>query len=220
MVDYKSVVVRDGDTLDKIAYRTGVGASDIWSFEKNAELAAKREPSVLLPGDVIYHPIVGAAPEPVEAGASNDYSAKVPTVELHCVLCDSCGLLKDTDYVAEIDGPDHVIEGKTDNEGRAILNIPILTSEIVFRMEPITRCGPAPTITLKVGHLDPPESTSGQRSRLSGLGLYPVDRARWPASDADDPALAEALVAFRAAYDLDGQPDDVVFAKLVEAFGA
>jgi hypothetical protein len=77
----KTVLVRQGDYLAKLAYAHDLDPEDIWNDPANAELTTLRlDPNLLAPGDRIYIPVKPRAALPIQKGTTNRYTATVPRV--------------------------------------------------------------------------------------------------------------------------------------------
>jgi hypothetical protein len=77
----RSYVVKQGDYLTKLAFTMGFTAADVWSDPKNADLkAARPDPDILAPGDVLYIPDANPEDLGVQGGTSSAYAAAVPQV--------------------------------------------------------------------------------------------------------------------------------------------
>lgn len=213
---YRTHIIRQGEYLDKVAFRYGKDPKDVWAFPKNQELAKKRgDPGVLRAGDVLYIPQAPVQPLPFVAGTDNAYEALPPKLDVKLTIRGTSGPLSNEPWETEIDGS--LVSGTTDAEGALVLKVPVLTREVSLRL--VDR---GTTVRLFVGDMDPVDTPTGQRARLAGLGYYTAPRDSWPSDKWFDPALEEALMAFQTAEKLPstGKADDTTQRALTAAYGA
>ncbi len=213
----KPYVVKQGDYLTKLAHTRGFSTDEVWNHAKNAELKrARKDPNVLRAGDVIFVPDAPKKKLPVSVAAENTYSAKVPKVKVNVAFAEAGEPLAGEKYRLEGLGDDE--ERKTDAEGRVAFEAPVHVREVVvFFVERGTR------VRVGVGDLDPADTPSGIRMRLTSLGFYGGKVAgEDPHVAHEDSALAAAVSAFQATHGLnaDGVVDDATRDAIVAAHGS
>ena len=205
----KPYVVVQGDHLARIAHAFGADPDEIWSHPDNAEVASKRKPNLLYPGDVLVVPDRPRGSLDLVAGTANAYTARVPVLPLAVTFRDDAGPLKNEPY--ELSGAGAARTGETDGEGTLRVDVPVNVREVTVRF-------PRRFVThkLHVGDMDPIEEPSGVRARLRNLGFY---RQTAPAPDEDEEAtVRDGLAAFQRAVGLEpnGVADAATLAALVE----
>src|SRR5262245_52541008 len=95
MSTLKAHVVKPGEYLASLAHRFGFDADTIWADPKNKELADKRDPNVLAPGDILFFPqedesALGTIIK-IICEDLNPFAATVPTVPVELVFVDHEG---------------------------------------------------------------------------------------------------------------------------------
>jgi hypothetical protein len=204
--ELKPYVVRQGDTLMKLAAERGLVASDVWADPKNEELRKRRpDMDVLAPGDVLYLPDPPKNWLPIAKGTTNRYKATVPKVTVHLVIQDEEGLpLADAPCV--IRGLGDPVERRTEADGGLSIEVPVLLREVSVELPDHGLVYP-----VRVGDLDPIEERSGVAMRLAHLGYLSRE-------DVD----SHAISAFQAAQGLDptGEMDETTRAALETAHGS
>lgn len=213
-------VVRQGDYLSRIAHRLGVAPEEIWDHPKNGALKdARMSGEILEPGDVVWVPEPVEEPLPVRRGDVNEYATTVPTNLVRLLLKDGDRPLKKEPYViAGLGG--EPIEGETSSEGLLTFDAPFDVSEVT-----VTLIRRRVRHVVRIGHLDPIESLSGQRQRLLHLGYYGwiVDpRPEDPIHAHSDDGDRAAISAFQSASGLapTGAADLETLAALLDAHGS
>ncbi len=208
----KPYVIKQGDYLLKVAHLLGFDADEVWSA--NAELKAlRKDPSMLKAGDVL---LVPDAPKPklrLNKEETNAFVARVPAVKLALHVAEEGEPLKNEAYV--IEGLGDESEQVTDGDGKLELTAPVHVREVIVRF---VKSGKR--MKLAIGELDPPDTPSGARMRLTSLGFY---GAKLTGKDQyvahDDEALASAVRAFQASMgleatgELDGATRDALVAE-------
>lgn len=206
-------VIRQGDTVTRLAWQRGLDASAILDLSENAELRdARRDRDILAPGDVLHLPDSFAKPLPVRSGSSNRYAASIPKVTVRLVLKDGdspgAPSLSSEPYV--IEGAGEPIEGVSDDNGRVEVDLPVHVREVTLML---VRKDVA--IPVMVGDLDPEIEASGARQRLQNLGFLSgsssrafqsgLKRFQRSAGIAETGVLDEATAAaLRTAHDCGG----------------
>jgi hypothetical protein len=190
----RSYVIRQGDHLEALAVKLHFDADAVWKDPKNADMRKLRKsPAILCPGDILYLPDPKIESLPVTLGATNSYTAKIPTVPLKIAMKGSDGKpLVGQKYV--IEGLGAPIEGTTDGSGLVSEQIPATTPScrLVFKDAKLS-------YVINVGHLDPVTEDSGVRQRLEHLGFLgsPLDRMH-----SRPPSLERAIRAYQSARGL------------------
>ena len=213
----KPYVIKQGDYLTKLAHQMGFDADTVWSDGKNAELKALRpDPSMLQAGDILFVPDEPKKRLPLKAEEENSYVAKVPKVSVSVVVSDDDEPIADEPYVVEGLGDDE--ERTTDADGTVTFEAPVHVREVTVRFKKrdlVFRIG--------VGELDPIDTDSGVRMRLTQLGYYGAQTAGEDAYvERNDAQLAAAIAAFQGARSLpiSGDMDEVTRDALLEAHGS
>lgn len=230
-------VVVPGDCAASLAALSGVTVDELWSSPDNAELRSLRNsPYMLCAGDVITLPDTHRSAE-VQPAGQHRVRAQVATVRLHLKLLDerwndeSIQGARDEDdrgtrsrEPAATDPPANeplsnvpyrlvvggrTTEGTTSGEGEIDERIDARATLAQLVLEPGTEH--ERTISLHVGHLDPPEEDSGIAHRLSNLGF---------ACDPGD-GMVLMLRAFQESRGLriTGELDDATRARILEDSG-
>jgi hypothetical protein len=215
----KPYVIRQGDYLTKLAHQRGFDATAIWNDPKNARIRDKRtEPNLLHPGDILWIP---DAPEvrrlAVKSGSANRYVANIPKMPVEVRLQVGGAPLAKEPYQILGLGPDP-IEGATDDDGWLKATVPVHVREIEVLLTEKDR-----TLRVRVGDLDPVDTLSGLKKRLTHLGFYQPSRVGIENDDvADDDALVSALKAFQSSRDIGptGKLDDDTRKALTGAHGS
>lgn len=212
----KTHVVQPGECCATLAKRYGlVGWRPIVAEGANAALfAARKNPHVLRPGDVVVVP----DPEPRTFEGATDQRhtfvfAPSPT-KLRLVLRRPDGTALDgVRYSLRVG--DDTVEGTTGGDG--VVEHPVdpteTTGTLALWFDPASEA-PSVERALDVGALIPVEFVPGAKARLHNLGYSPG-----PAGDALDDATRAALRAFQGAHGLaeTGELDAATQAKLVTA---
>jgi hypothetical protein len=195
--------VQQGDCMSSIAYENGFLWKTLWNLPENAALKAKRKnPNVLLAGDIVYIPDLRVKQEPRPTDAQHQFVKLGVPEKLNMKLLDKNHKPRpNVDYILVVDGV--LRKGKTDGSGRITEPIPpnAKKGKLTFAAPPdVDATGkPIPSkpknqvMTLQLGHLNPISEVSGLKARLANLGFYngPIDE------NLDDIAKA-AIGAFQA----------------------
>ncbi len=207
--DYK---VQQGDHLVKITARFGFGdPATIWDHPKNAALKEKRKnPNVLMPGDVLHIPDKRQKQESRPTDQTHRFSVRRPKLLLRFTLkgADEKPISgKKVTLTVENEATDLA----TDGNGRFERNVrPNAENGKFFLPELGVGAG------FKIGHLDPVEEMSGSRARLNNLGYSPG-----LSDDPQDRAIRSAVEEFQCDQGLTvtGDMDPATQKKLAEAHG-
>jgi N-acetylmuramoyl-L-alanine amidase len=205
-----SYVVRQGDCITSIAVRYGYSCDTIWNHPDNAQLKASRKnPNILLVGDVVELPDKPASAVSVPAAQRHRFVLKRPKPRLRLVLRDNGEPITNTSFELDIDGK--TLPGTTDGNGKLDLAIPGHVTTAKLRMPARGR-----TWSLQIGHLDPIDEVTGAQARLKQLGFYAgaIDGALTPLTVA-------AIRSFQRKHQLavTGTLDDATRGALAQQFG-
>ena len=111
--------------------------------------------------------------------------------------------------------PRKPMEGQTDGDGWLEQRVPLAATELILAVQLTDdEAGPCYAWRARIGHLDPVETDTGLRQRLSNLGY-------WPAGETAKAALPYVLRAFQDDHDLEitGEADQATRDKLTEVHG-
>jgi len=217
MADYH--VVEQGEYLSKIASENGfLDHTIIWDHPNNAKLKEDRKnPNVLFPGDKVFIPDKEQRQETGGTDQRHKFAIKREKLMLRLVLEDiyekpianaSCTLVVD----------DQSFELTTDGNGKIEHEIPPYAQQAALVIKGDDTPFQGDVIPIKIGHLDPVETVSGQQARLNNLGYFAGDGAK-----ADDPDFRSAIEEFQCDHHppliVDGICGPKTRAKLKEVHG-
>lgn len=200
-------VVKVGDCMASIAVETGHFWESLWDFPANKELKdVRKDPYVLLPGDLVTIPELRPKTEP---GA---------TEERHRFVRNGCPeklIVKFTigdepranqDYILKIDGVEQ--EGTTDAEGKIDVFIPPDARKAAIRF---TESGD--TYKMDLGRLDPITEITGVQKRLTNLGFF-----KGRPDGKMSPELQKAIAKFQKEHEMEvtGELDEATREKIRE----
>ncbi|MDC0719184.1 peptidoglycan-binding domain-containing protein [Nannocystis bainbridge] len=158
--------VEPGDCLSSIAYEHGFFSATVWNAGANAGLrSARREPNLLVPGDVVVIPDRRDKGVGCPTDQRTLFRRRGVPARLNLGFVEDEEPCADTPYVLLVDGAR--FEGVTDGEGR--LSVPISPAARQARV--ILGVGPeAVEYTFNLGRLLPPDQDDGVRARLENFG--------------------------------------------------
>lgn len=187
-------VIRQGDYLTRLAWERGFDAEEVWQHDLNRDLAAARSNrEVLQPGDVLYIPATASSRQRLRANASHQFRANVPTVQLTLVFEDHGSAIANAN--AEIRIGTRTTQQTSDGNGQLVVRVPTHLHEIDVHFPEKKR-----KFRVRVGHVDPVSSGSGQWSRLHQLGYLPQ---QWHDPHSRERALEAAIRAFQHDMELE-----------------
>jgi hypothetical protein len=204
-------IVRAGDCVSSIAYDYGHHPDTLWNAAENAALKALRKnPNVLLPGDVVVVPDLRDKAASAATGQRHRFRRRAVPERLQVDLHDESGPRAGLHYTVVIDGVE-VATGTTGADGRVA--VPIVPNARVG----LIQLEGAEKILLDLGDLAPVEELVGVQMRLHNLGYATDDTS----ASSDEDALLEALVRSQEDQGLpvSGEPDDATRAALVAVYG-
>ncbi|MCA9624660.1 MAG: peptidoglycan-binding protein [Myxococcales bacterium] len=213
----KPYVIRRGDYLLKLAHQLGFDADKVWKDGANADLRALRDdPDMLQAGDILMIPDEPKKELPLRAEQDNAFVAKVPKISVSLAVTDDDEPLANEAYVVEGLGDDE--ERTTDGDGFVSFEAPVHVREVTVKFLNVDLA-----FRIGIGELDPIDTPSGLRKRLTQLGFY---GAKLQGADRyqgrTDAAMAAAIAAFQKAQGLEvtGELDDGTRDKIVEVHGS
>lgn len=181
--------VQQGDCLVSIAEQYGFFWETLWNHAENRALRDRRsDPTVLLPGDVVFVPDREIKSHVRPTGARHTFRAKNVPAKLNLRLLDEGGDPRaGLAYVLNVDGVE--TRGSTDGDGYVKASIPPMA-----RRGTLTLTASGEEYDLDLGHLDPVDTILGAQARLAQMGA-------WSGSvdGSDTPAWRAALSAFQDA---------------------
>jgi N-acetylmuramoyl-L-alanine amidase len=204
--------VKQGDCLSSIAFSFGLAWRTIWNHENNAALRdLRKDPNVLLPGDLLYIPDKDAAAIARATGARHRFRRKDVPAKLKLRLLADGKPRAGQSYSLYISGLP-IIHGAFDGDGCLEHPIPPDAKWAELRLS-----GKNNVFHLLLGKLDPISTVTGVQARLNALGYNAGDVD----GDTGD-ALAAALRSFQLDNNLDpsGKIDQPTRDKLTSLYGS
>ena len=187
-------------------YRSWEG---IYHHPRNAALRSRcPNPAVLLPGEALFLPEKGAHVDGLATDRRHTFRVRSLEAWMRFTVGDQEQVFVGAPYVVTVDGVE--TEGITGADGMIALRVAPSARSAHVRVRP---AGGEPVAwNVRIGHLDPPGTPSGRRSRLANLG--------YDAGEGDE-QLAHAVAAFQHDHDLDatGTLDAGTMARLLALHG-
>lgn len=191
-------IVQAGDCIASIAFERGFFPDTIWNHPDNASLKqARKDPHVLLPGDVVSILDKRVVEIGKPAGKRHRFRRKGVPHELQLRFADwKDNPIANMDADIQVDGI--LSTGTTDGDGLLKIGIPPGARNVKVRF------ASGYEYSLRLGHLDPVSEPAGLQQRLQNLGFY--SGALHGRMDA---MTTDAVKRFQAAEGLDvtGNPD-------------
>ncbi len=196
--------VNRGDSIPSLAHDNGHFWETLWNHPQNAELKALRKtPNILNPGDEVFIPELRLKNVSKGTDTTHKFERKGVPAKIRMQLMMLGEPRKNEPYTLILD--DKTIEGTTDGDGflEAFIRPNCPGGKLI-----LTNTGEE--IPISLGHLNPIDTISGVRQRLSNLGFYCGD------GDEVDDATKVALSQFQGAHGLPktGEIDDATRSKL------
>jgi hypothetical protein len=165
--------VTQGECISSIAFDNGLFWETVWNHPENQALKDQRkDPNILLPGDVVFIPDKRIKEADLALTATHTFRMKGVPAKLNLRLMLDGQPRANQPYTFYLNG--QVSTGLTDADGYVKRSIPpnALEAQLVIgegddKME----------YDLALGHLNPADALSGVQSRLRNLGFYagPID---------------------------------------------
>jgi hypothetical protein len=189
--------VKQGDHLSGIAKSFGLPRDKIWNDPNNAALRAQRtDPNVLFPDDKLYIPDLAPSEYSRPTDVKHKFTVYTQKVKLCLVLEDVYEKpIAQTPCLLHLGNQS--VKVTTDGTGRLQQDIPAdLAAGCVTILGPQTPFE-GNAISLKIGHLDPVDQTTGQQARLNNIGYSAGE-----VGGKDDMTLRSAVEEFQCEQNL------------------
>jgi Putative peptidoglycan binding domain len=209
--------VAQGEYLSMIAAEYGFrDYTIIWDHPNNAQLKdLRKNPNVLFPGDSLFIPDKEEKQEQGATSKRHTFQVKQEKLKLRLVLEDiyekpianaACVLFVEEER----------FQVTTDGSGKIEQEIPLNAQKGLLIITSDQTPFEHDFLPLKIGHLDPVDTVSGQRTRLNNLGYFAGD-----SDDPKDPAFLSAAEEFQCDYSLsvDGDVGPQTQARLKQVHG-
>lgn len=189
-------VVQQGECLLSIAEQYGFLWEKLWNHADNEALKdLRKDPNVLLPGDVVFVPNAELCEYSKPTEASHTFVRVVNVTQVRLQLLDYEHRPRaSVRYKATLDDVE-TRRGSTDGNG--YLTIPARPKSQRLRIE-VTESDETDTYDFQLGHIDPIDTMTGVRQRLTNLGYSCA-----PDGDEIDDQLARCLKEFQRDYDFE-----------------
>ena len=222
--------VKQGDYLSKIARAYGFADyQTIWDAPENQKLKDRRKnPNILYPGDELVIPDKETKEESRPTEKRHKFELQGDKLMLRIVLLDldkkpmsgcNCMLIVETDNKDFTTKSDGLLEEDISEKAT--------TGKLLDKGKPGSGPPTVREIPLKIGHLDPKDTVSGQVARLNNLGYNAGELPYHPLTDIEadtlgkSPQFLSAVEEFQCDFGLqvDGICGKNTQAKLVEIHG-
>jgi N-acetylmuramoyl-L-alanine amidase len=194
----------DSDSIPSLAHENGHFWETLWNHPANAELKSKRKtPYVLAPGDLVEVPELRLKDYDGAADTRHKFVRKGVPAKIKIQLFRLGEPRRNEPYVLIID--DEVIHGTTDGDGIIERYVTPNSKGGVLKLD-----GGKEVYPVRIGELNPVDTTSGARQRLNNLGYNAGE-----GSEPDD-QFRESLSVFQKDHGLQptGELDDDTRSKL------
>jgi len=224
----KTHTVVQGEFLSQIAHIYGFADSKtIWDAPENKDLKEKRKnPNILLPGDKLTIPDKETKEESRSTEAKHTFQIEREVLKLRIVLT---GLknkpLEGHECVLLVEGDPLAVTTKSDGKLEREISEKATEGKVLDKGKPGSQFRTQREIPLKIGHLDPVDTVSGQKARLNNLGYLAGDPSAPPGTKEEEDQrsrqLKSAIEEFQCDFDLkvDGICGKQTQTKLEETHG-
>lgn len=210
--------VQQGEHMGSIAARHGFSRHDaVWGHPDNAELAKRRKPEILLPGDVVKVPAIELKSVDAPSGKAHRFRVQQDQLELRLRLRGLDGAPREN-LACVVDVEGRSAPASTDGQGTLVTRIAASVRSVTISVDDAS-------FDVAVGSLDPPGETTGWQARLVNLGyleeILPPPPPEEDVADDDARELRGAIEEFQCDHALSqtGELDDATRAKLVQEHG-
>ena len=167
-------IVRKGECLSSIAAHYGLSSwQKIYDHPRNAAFRKKRpNPNLIYVGDALFIPDKDSRITYCPTGQTTQFRVRVPKTWFNmCIQDEAKQPIAEARYCLVLDNHAAVIDGETDGKGWIRAEIPAWAEFGQLTLWPHGDDGEAVlTWKVRLGHLDPLETTSGVKARLQNLG--------------------------------------------------
>jgi len=202
-------VVQEDDCMSSIAEASGHFWETLWNHPDNVQLKeVRRDPSVLMPGDLVTVPPIAPKEVSKATGATYRFRRKGVPAKLRLRLLKEGEPRANESYRVDIDG--RLTRGVTDGDGFVDIYIPCNAKQGKLWVGPP---GDEKMHLLQIGKTMPVERIQGVKQRLKNIGY----RCGF-IDDEITPVYEDALRAFQKDHGLPetGKADDATRQKLVD----
>ena len=197
--------VSAGDSIPSIAEDYGHFWETLWDHPENSELRSRRKnPNILAPGDEVTVPPLRVKDYHCATDQRHSFKRRGVPAKLKMQLLLMGEPRANEPYTLIID--DEILRGTTDGDGNIEVYIKPNAKGGVLKLN-----GGKEEYPVRIGHLNPIDTTSGVKQRLNNLGYNCGDE-----SDSESDQLIEAILQFQGDNQLQptGELDDATRAKL------
>ena len=195
--------IKQGDSIDSLAYENGIFWETIWNHPDNAALKqVRKDPDVLYPSDLLMIPDLEAKQDSVDTDSKHTFRRKGVPAWLYLTFEDEDEPRVGEHYKIEVDGV--LSEGSLDGDGGLNIKIPPDAKKAKVWI------GCDDPVKFVLGGLDPVDEIEGVQLHLRNLGFYggEVDGQEGPETEA-------AVMLFQKKNGL--EPNGVIDGKTIEA---
>ena len=205
--------VKQGETLLSIAHQYGFRSWEvIWNHEKNKELREERkDPQVLASGDKVFIPEKQVKSITIETNKRHTFTVKTLKAWFRTEVLDDSGRpLANKRFQLEVG--DKTMSGFTNEKGVIELGIDPRPTTGKLRVYMGTEPEQVLTWNLKLGNLDPIDTLSGVKARLTNLGFL-CGAINDEMNEETEKALRDFQIVHR--LEVTGKADDATRARLL-----
>lgn len=163
--------VQQGECLVSIAESYGFFWETLWNLPENKRIRdTRRDPTVLLPGDVVTIPDKTMKDYVRPTGARHTFRVKNVPAKFNLRLLKETGEARSgVAYVLTVDGVE--TRGSTDGEGwvKASISPTARQGTLTLTGE---ESGEEESYEVQLGHLDPVDTIEGAQTRMKQMGAY------------------------------------------------
>lgn len=212
----ETYAVKQGDTLISIAHDKGFRTwQTIWEHPDNAKLREQRkDPQVLAEGDSVVIPDKKPRDFTIETNKRHSFTVRALRARFRTIVKNDKGKpLAGKRFELEIEGPNlapMTLGGLTGETG--VIELEVHPKATTGTLKVWTKQDRVLTWKLQLGKLDPIDTVTGVKARLTNLGFLcgPIDAA-------ENEDLKKALTRFQVVHKLEltGKIDDPTRQKLL-----
>jgi N-acetylmuramoyl-L-alanine amidase len=206
MATHRAHTVKQGECISSIAHKYGMFPDTIWEDPENSQLKDKRkDPNVLMPGDVVYVREKEVKEESCATGQRHRFRRKGVPAKMRVQMQLDGKPLSNVSFRLYVDGV-LVKTGRTGADGVIEESIPpnAKEGEILLKDDE----GNEESYPFSLGTVDPIDTEEGIKTRLRSLGY-----------NADDLAAAISEFQQKEGFTVSGSIDDATRNRIKEMFG-